>query len=391
MGNGSYAAAQFLTILLIGKFLGSEKVGIYSFALAIVTPLLIFLNFGLRMQLMTDIKSEIPISIYKKAQLIASLLGLIISVIICIVFNLQYELSLIVIILALMKAVEYQSELYYGYLQRNGQNKVVSLSLFVKSMVFIISICIGIYYEKDLLAIVAYSAIAYCLIGYFFDKKTIRKRIKINNDVFKNEYLVKILKIGLPLSLSTLLISLNVNFPRIILGKYDMTQLGYFASIMAFMQIGTLLIVSIGQVLSGKMANSYNVGNYKNYYNLAKKGIFCAFFIGLFFVIFAYFFGGLTMNYIFNYSSNLMLYIFMLAPFLYMLTIFGYIQSATRKSKNILFVNILVFFLVSFLSLFLIPEYEIFGLVVSLLSSFILGCVIYTIILIKGYKGKVLS
>lgn len=391
MGNGSYAASQFLTILLIGRFLGAESVGIYSFALAIVTPLLIFLNFGLRMQLMTDIKGEIPVSVYKKAQFIASSLGVIVSIIICFIFHLKYELSLIILILAIMKAVEYQSELYYGYLQRNKQNKVVSISLFVKSVTFITSVCLGIYFKNTLLQIVVYSAIAYCLVGYFFDKKTIRKKIEIINENLKREYLLKILKIGLPLSLSTLLISLNVNFPRIILGKYDISQLGYFASIVAFMQIGTLLIVSIGQVLSGKMANSYHNGNYIEYYSLARKGIIAALSIGVSFVIFAYLFGEITMNYIFDHSGNLMLYIFILAPFQYMLTIFGYIQGATRKSKNLLFVNILIFISVSILSLLLIPEYKIYGLIVSMFFSFLIGCLIYTFKLLNDYKRKVLS
>lgn len=159
------------------------------------------------------------------------------------------------------------------------------------------------------------------------------------------------------------------------------------------MQIGTLLVVSVGQVFSGKMANFYHSGDFKKYYNIASIGIAIAFLIGLFAILFSYLLGEKIMKNLLdhNNSDNLMTYIFLMAPFQYMMTIFGYIQGATRKSKNLLIVNILVFTVVSVLSLLLIPNYKIYGMISAMLIASILGCFIYAFILIKGYNKQVIS
>lgn len=393
MGNGSYALSQFLTIIIIGRFLGAESVGIYSLALAIVTPLLIFLNLGLRMQLMTDVKKEIPIAVYKKTQILSSIIGVFLIVILCLIFDLDNEIGVIIALIGIMKSIEYQSELYYGYLQRKKLNKVVSLSLFVKSLVFVSFIFLGVYLKYSLINTVCIATLFYCVVGIIFDNVNIKKRIEIGREKIKKEYLIKILKIGLPLSLSTLLISMNVNLPRIILGKYDLEQLGYFASIVAFMQIGTLLVVSVGQVFAGKMANYYQDGDFKKYYYIAIIGVVLAFIIGLTSILIAYFFGNYILNLLlgYEYSSSLIFYVFLIAPFQYMMTMFGYIQGATRKSRNLLFVNILVFTVISVLSILLIPLYKIYGLILAMLIAFVLGCISYGFIMVKGYRKLVES
>lgn len=393
MGNGSYALSQFLTIIIIGRFLGAESVGIYSLALAIVTPLLIFLNLGLRMQLMTDVKKEIPIAVYKKAQILSSIVGVFLILILCLIFDLDDEIGIIIALIGIMKSIEYQSELYYGYLQRKKLNKVVSLSLFVKSIVFVSFILFGVYFKYTLINTVCIATLFYCVVGIIFDNVNIKERIEIGHEKIKKEYLIKILKIGLPLSLSTLLISMNVNLPRIILGKYDIEQLGYFASIVAFMQIGTLLVVSIGQVFAGKMANYYQAEDFKKYYYIAIIGVVLAFIIGLTSVLIAYFFGNYIINLLlgYEYNGNLIFYVFLMAPFQYMMTVFGYIQGATRKSRNLLFVNILVFTVISVLSILLIPLYKIYGLILAMLIAFLLGCISYGFVMLKGYRKLVKS
>lgn len=393
MGNGSYALSQFLTIIIIGRFLGAESVGVYSLALAIVTPLLIFLNLGLRMQLMTDVKKEIPIAVYKKTQILSSIIGVFLIVILCLIFDLDNEIGVIIALIGIMKSIEYQSELYYGYLQRKKLNKVVSLSLFVKSLVFVSFIFLGVYLKYSLINTVCIATLFYCVVGIIFDNVNIKKRIEIGREKIKKEYLIKILKIGLPLSLSTLLISMNVNLPRIILGKYDLEQLGYFASIVAFMQIGTLLVVSVGQVFAGKMANYYQDGDFKKYYYIAIIGVVLAFIIGLTSILIAYFFGNYILYLLlgYEYSSSLIFYVFLIAPFQYMMTMFGYIQGATRKSRNLLFVNILVFTVISVLSILLIPLYKIYGLILAMLIAFVLGCISYGFIMVKGYRKLVES
>lgn len=389
IGNGSYGLSQFLSIILIGRMLGIKDIGIYSLAIALTTPILLFLNLGLRMQLMTDIKLDVPVNNYKVMQLISSCLGLLLLTLICIFFNYSLDVFFVIILVALIKCIEYQSELYYGYLQRNNLNKTVSKSLFFKSCLSILTLTCGILITEDLIKSLMCVLFVILIFSLIYDRKNILSKVglKKSEKLNKNNVL-KILNIGIPLSLSAFLISMNVNVPRLVLGNVNLEQLGYFASVFAFMQIGTLLIMSLGQVLSGKMAKNYFNKEYKVFFRIATYGVLISFGIGVIGVIISFLLGHYILDLVVGYkgNENIMFYVFLFAPFQYMMTMFGYINGASRQSKSLFMINLPIFLIVSTLSLLLIPNNGITGAVWSMLISFVVGSSIYLYVLKRNFK-----
>lgn len=63
-GTAMYALSQWIMLLVITKFQGVEAAGVYSLYLAILTPLNILTNYGLRNFISSDVNHEFSETTY---------------------------------------------------------------------------------------------------------------------------------------------------------------------------------------------------------------------------------------------------------------------------------------------------------------------------------------
>lgn len=228
--NILYAISQFIILSAIAKIGGPEEVGLFTLAMAIVSPIFLLLNVKLRSILLTDQKNENSFFDFYRLRNITNIISIFLVLIILLVLNLENYLIITTILLALSKNFEMKSDIYYGFYQKNNRYDLVGKSTLARG-VFGSSLAVGSYYIfESIIFVMASLLISNFLIYMFYDK---RNGFKIGSkNIFSIENKKGLKKIyylfllALPLGISTVIGSLNTNFPRYLieaeLGLYDL-------------------------------------------------------------------------------------------------------------------------------------------------------------------------
>lgn len=163
-------AAQFLRnlgplviLLLLARLTDPETVGTYSLALAIVTPFFVFAQLGMRIVTLT-LQPEASFRRYTIVQSVALGLALITAILFGAIGTPQ--LTLVVLLAALMKVADAYSDFLSGPLQRHGRSKTVfTASLFAAIVVSLIAALV-LYLTNDLVPTLLALAVSSLLTCY---------------------------------------------------------------------------------------------------------------------------------------------------------------------------------------------------------------------------------
>ncbi|PFP54148.1 polysaccharide biosynthesis protein, partial [Bacillus cereus] len=131
--------------MVLAKMLGSHAVGLYSLALAVTAPIYMFANLQLRQVQITDINNRFTFGIYLSLRCISTLIALMVIIILCFFNNYNAETKLIVMIIAVAKAIESISDLISGVLQKNEVMDLVSKSLIIKGIMTLLILCLVLF------------------------------------------------------------------------------------------------------------------------------------------------------------------------------------------------------------------------------------------------------
>lgn len=211
-GNILFAFSQWLMLIMFSHFSSPMQLGYYSYALAITAPIFMLSNLQLRPLLVADLNLEkkFRFSQYLSLRLITIFLAIIVSL-----FFIDWKNNLalsIVLVVVLIKASESVSDIIYSYYNANKKTQFISRSLTFKSvLVILLSFCV-LYITHN----IVYSLTA-TLIGYLFVLGLLDIRQNINHlkEInFFDKKLKKIVKVGLPLGVAVMLVSLQTNIPR---------------------------------------------------------------------------------------------------------------------------------------------------------------------------------
>ncbi|MGM7545032.1 hypothetical protein ACS7FJ_12975, partial [Proteus mirabilis] len=83
VGNVIFALSQWLILIILNKFGNSTDVGIFTYSLAITTPIFLLSQCGLRSYLVVDIKKAFHFKIYLNLRILLSTIALSIIFFIC--------------------------------------------------------------------------------------------------------------------------------------------------------------------------------------------------------------------------------------------------------------------------------------------------------------------
>lgn len=385
-GNGLYALSQLLVILCLGRLLGAEAVGIYSFALAVVTPILIVFNLGLRVQLLTDSKGDIPLVTYERVRSVSSTVAMLALAASFVLFPGKSTIYLAIILVGAIKTFEYQSELFYGAFQKTNRYRIVAASLALKGLVSLASMALFVYTSNSLLTGLVAATIASALCCFLYDKRKQKFLLPDNGSGITWADARSIIITGVPLGSAALLISLNVNTPRLTLGSFGgPAALGQFASAAAFVQIGSLVVNSLGQALAPKMSAAFQCNILSTYKKIAVTAVLFSCGFGAVSAAAAYIIGPAAIEFVlgskFTSGENILFFVFLAAPFQYAMSMFGYVISSTRKNSGLVYVNAISALVTLCASLAFVPQFGIYGAAYALISGSLCGCIVYAILL----------
>lgn len=389
-GNGIFAIFQSLNLAVLAHIGGKEPVGMFSLGLAISAPVMIFFNLGLRTLISTDAHTRYNLFHCQRLRQLATVPGLLISLLLGWLLAPDYTAFSVVIMVALSKAAENQSDLFYGAMQRKEQHQYIALSLIIRGgLGFLVLAVIYILTKNVILATMGY-ALCWLIAALWFDAFIVRRRchsgetVKIAGGISLGD-LHPIFMAGLPLGISALLVNTNMNLPRLVLGRTaGLGELGIFASMAYLLLMGNLVVNSVGQAINPRLAYLYQTGQITAFWHLAGRATLLALTLALLVIVSVSWWGQVILHTLYGAEFAVHHQMFTLlsfaAPFSHLNTLFGYVLTATHKNFYLLLVHITGLLVTTLSCLIFIVPYGLDGIVWAVMSAVIAINMTYTLI-----------
>ncbi|RYD13453.1 hypothetical protein CGA19_02665 [Staphylococcus equorum] len=384
-GNLVFGFTQWFIIILILKLGTQTELGTYTYAIAIIAPLILLLSFGFNTLIVTT--KSFDKSSYIKARWMISILTICIYMLVVIFLTgLNKENYLLMFFIGLSKISENLFDIDYAYYIRDKKHKYVGYFKILISFIQIFLISVFYYiYQNLTIAFIIYS-LAMLLINIIKNKQFIFKKQKFIIKSFK------LFRIGIPLSVTLFLSSLNTNIPKYFLEFHsNIIAVGVFSSFLTIYSAGNTFFFSLYNYLLPKVVKDKL--NTKFLKKLFVK-IIVAWILSLTIIIA---FGMKAIDsiipVIFNkefLSYKIEILIILLSSlFVYMSILLDLFINSHNKYKYNTYVQVLSVVIVFLGSIVLINKYEILGAAITFsifaLTVFVLK-VILSIKIIKGVK-----
>lgn len=384
-GNLVFGFTQWFIIILILKLGTQTELGTYTYAIAIIAPLILLLSFGFNTLIVTT--KSFDKSSYIKARWMISILTICIYMLVVIFLTgLNKENYLLMFFIGLSKISENLFDIDYAYYIRDKKHKYVGYFKILISFIQIFLISVFYYiYQNLTIAFIIYS-LAMLLINMIKNKQFIFKKQKFIIKSFK------LFRIGIPLSITLFLSSLNTNIPKYFLEFHtNIIAVGVFSSFLTIYSAGNTFFFSLYNYLLPKVVKDKL--NTKFLKKLFVK-IIVAWILSLTIIIA---FGMKAIDsiipVIFNkefLSYKIEILIILLSSlFVYMSILLDLFINSHNKYKYNTYVQVLSVVIVFLGSIVLINKYEILGAAITFsifaLTVFVLK-VILSIKIIKGVK-----
>ena len=263
LGSLIYAGCQWLVLVATVKLASVADVGRLSLGFALTAPIFLLLQLRLRAASATDAKLAYTQRQYALLRLACTGLALAATLVLCLVLHLKREEMIIVLLVALAKAVESGSDLTYGLLQRCHNLRVVALSMMARGVSAVLLFWFLLRSTGRLSTALAGLVSAWALIFFAFDvpmalRATAGQRQEIERGTGG---VLQLAWLTFPLGLSMMLTSLCANMPRyFVQHAMGAAALGVFSASAYLTMTGSVVISAIAESTMARMAQSFAAG-----------------------------------------------------------------------------------------------------------------------------------
>jgi len=255
-GNGFYAAAQWAILSLLAKLGGSEMLGQYALAVALVTPLVMLSHLNLRAVLATDVDGRQPFGDYLAVRLGVSGLSLVGIAILALASG-HAGLAAAILVTGLAQSSETVSDIYYGAMQRRDEMSLIARSMMARGLVSVCAFGLALYVFRDLVWALTAMAAGRVALLLAYDRPRGAAGESMARLGLRAE--ASILRAAMPLGVMLLLVSLNTNLPRYAIERFlGVGELGVFAAVASFMTVGSTVVNALGQAATPRLARHFN-------------------------------------------------------------------------------------------------------------------------------------
>lgn len=402
-GNLIYAACQWGMLVVLAKLGSPEMVGQFTLGLAVTAPVIMFTNLQLRGIQATDAKGEYLFSDYLGLRLIGTGLALLIIAGITLKTGYRWETSLVILAIALAKAFESISDVFYGLIQQHERMDRIAIALMIKGPLSLLLLSIGVSLTGSVVGGAIGLAIAWGLVLFGWEIGNGRLILKNSSQEREPEDLLvadaqlansqnplyprwerktlgKLVLLALPLGFVMMLISLNTNIPRYFIERYlGERELGIFAAMSYLMVVGQMVVSALAESASPRLAKYYAAGNSTAFGTLLLKLVGVGLMLGAGGVFVAVVAGReiLTLLYKPEYAdrADLFLWLMVAAGILYVSAFLGYGITAARYFRVQMPLFVLVTGSSAFACFWLIPTMGLPGAAIALIVGAIVQAV----------------
>lgn len=264
-GNSIYAVCQWLMLVSVAK-LGTEgMVGQFALAQTITIPIYSFTLLQLRALLVTDTMKEHSFASYLLLRRLSNVLALFLVSLVVVLSGYTLEISLVILAFAFTKAIEGESDILHGALQRSEKMNRIAVSLALKGIVSVLAMAIMVKWLSSVFAGIVVMSLGWLCVLVCCDRRFVQELLSSDWDsecgdvVHKYEHrqksLIALLVKAIPLGVVYLLVMLIPHIPRYVLEKSaGVPSLGVYAALMQLTLAGYQVLAALGQVASPRIA-----------------------------------------------------------------------------------------------------------------------------------------
>jgi len=394
LGNIIYAAGQWAVLIILAKMTTPNILGQFAFGLAITAPIIMFGNMRLRLIQSSDDSNRYQFHDYFTLRLITTGVAMVCLIAIPIFGNYSNEMTKVIIIIGIAKAIESFSDIIFGYFQKYELLKYIGISLTIKGIISILFVLVLTYIYKNAIAAATGLVIAWGLMFIFFDFKKARS-LEDRSSTFKIWSLNKTSTIfieAIPLGFVALLGSLSFNIPKYFIEHLKgESSLGIYAAI-GYLSVAVMLIAaSIGTPTLKKIASYYTNHDIIRFNSLYLFLVIVAFLIGSLTIIISITIGSELLGFIYGYEYSEyadLLTLFFVATIFNMIALYQwYILTAIKVYREQVLIYLISIAIVVIICRSLIPTLGLYGAVIAEIVGMLTHVVINTI-LIKDKVAK---
>jgi O-antigen/teichoic acid export membrane protein len=267
LGNGAYSLSQWLRVAVLVKLADPSLVGEYALALALINPVFMFANLQLRAVQATDARNRYEFSDFATLRLICSAGALLGIAAVTLTLRWSHSMQALVLLLVMGSAVDSFSDIYGGLQQKHERLDRLGISLVLRAVLSITAFAVVFRESHSILLAAATLPVASAIVLLTWDaamgKRILHRAPLLAWDSGRLRHLALF---SLPLGISMMLISLNVNIPRYVLIRYSgSAELGIFASLSYVVMALGLIVNGLGQSVSARLSRFYAQGEVQRF------------------------------------------------------------------------------------------------------------------------------
>jgi O-antigen/teichoic acid export membrane protein len=256
-GETLYLISQFGVLAALTWFGTLADVGRFGFASALTIPVLMFANLGLRNVLATDATGEFQPVEYFRLRLVSSLLAVPLMLVVGWATAPDPLAGAFVAIIGIAKAIESQSDIYYGIFQQKSRMDLVARSLILRGPATTILLVLLIWQTGSAVTAFASQIVCWSAVALLHDR-VLAWRLGEGGDCPWDATRIRTLwRRSLPVGFANLLASLANNAPRLVIGwMLGLQALGIFTAVAYAYQAGMVSALQATNALSAPLSRA---------------------------------------------------------------------------------------------------------------------------------------
>lgn len=372
-GRAFYAASQWLLIIALARLSAPDTLGHFTYALAVTGPIIVFSQLNMRAYMATDMLEQFSFSDYLYTRLVSVIAALLAIGAVAFGADVPRTSATLIILVGLYKTIEAVSDVFYGVMQKHELMAPIARSVAAHGLIALFVMTASILMENSIILGAVAITIAWLAILLAHDIPKANKLL-VANETTHQPKVWDVARTCFPMGFVLMLMSLRLNIPTyFIRDQLGSESVGYYSAVAYFLMAGTLIVGSLAQASSPRLARLLQSGNKRGFLALLYKLLSISLFVGAGGVGFAYIFGDTILGLFYgaNYSQlqGLLVIIMLAASVNYLAQLIGMSLMVARLLWFQLFSNSIAALVVFLLSYLLIPSHGLVGGGIALLCG----------------------
>ncbi|MBS1835430.1 MAG: lipopolysaccharide biosynthesis protein [Acidobacteria bacterium] len=241
--NLIYAIAQWIPVAIFARLGSADELALYTLALSVPAPLLMFAQMNLRNVLASDVRNTVPFAVYRNLRAVAVAASVVAVAI--------FSRNLVVTLGACVLGLEWVGDIYQGQFQRQNEPRRAAWSVLLRGLLPVATLCIVLAAGFGATAALLGNIVVRALVWLTVERGG---AAAASADSRERQWM-DVLRTAWPLGVVMMIGSVSSNMPRYF-AEYHVGHAGLaaFAVVWALAALGNLLTNSVGQAFMSPLA-----------------------------------------------------------------------------------------------------------------------------------------